>query len=535
MTRKQVLENSHDEIWVEICSIEIPDDWREINRGIVEELKESMAQIGQLNPVIVNEDRKLLAGMHRIVAARELGCTHIRVEVWEGSELEQELITLSENLCRAELCAFDRCISEYRCKEIYETLYPETKRGGKREQGGGSDRQSFASRTAEVRGVTDRTIRREVAVGKVLRELPRDVLKDESFKSLQRFCSLENEDRQRVIRVMEQEKMSVDAAREACGFNMAAEHVDEADGHLDESAKEDAGAGPRKAARPRGKSSTRSPGKRQPAKRSVRPREPETEEAEEWDDAEESEECDFADLFGPADEPEGCDDAEEPEVAEVTDRQVAAEMMREVRNALETLRRAAGALPGGQSGEAARLLDAVEGLFGNDFGRCFDGQSAGDDAERAAVGTVEGDGEVGDEPFDDDADDPAAGWAGGQAGGEGHAEEGGEDDAGGRAGGQADGRADGRAGGQAADGQAAGGRADGGRAGGRAGGGRADGQAAGGQAAGESGSEIEDGQVLAAAQKKRRPPKRQCPGCKTEWHVRQRVCTPGCGHVFYET
>ena len=62
---------------VNIDNIEIPDDWREVRPERVDELAESIQEMGLLEPPVVRplgDDRyELLAGKHRLLALKQLG------------------------------------------------------------------------------------------------------------------------------------------------------------------------------------------------------------------------------------------------------------------------------------------------------------------------------------------------------------------------------------------------------------------------------------------------------------------------------
>ncbi len=189
---------------VDVSNIKIPEEWRETDSFVVQELARSFKEHGQLNPIVLNKDYTLIAGMHRFLAAQRLGWLTIQARFCDGSELEEELLTLDENLVRAELCPLDRCLASARSKEIYEILHPETKRGGKRPEAVAEEVDCFGRRTARLRGVSDRTIRREVAVGKALAHMPRELLKWETMAALEQLTRFPLEEQENILGLMEQ-------------------------------------------------------------------------------------------------------------------------------------------------------------------------------------------------------------------------------------------------------------------------------------------------------------------------------------------
>lgn len=90
----------------------------------VDTLKSSIENIGLINPLTINKENELLAGARRYTALKELGITEVPVHVVDRQSLEQELISIDENLVRKPLdkLEFEKCLN--RGREIYEELNP---------------------------------------------------------------------------------------------------------------------------------------------------------------------------------------------------------------------------------------------------------------------------------------------------------------------------------------------------------------------------------------------------------------------------
>ena len=133
----------------------------------VETLAKSIDQVGLIHPLSVNEDNELLAGGRRYCAVKSLGWEEVEVSVVKRSDLEQELISIDENLVRKPLdkLQFEKCLN--RGREIYEELNPtaskislETKKlspAEKKEQDV-ADTSSFAAVSAEKLGLSKSVI-----------------------------------------------------------------------------------------------------------------------------------------------------------------------------------------------------------------------------------------------------------------------------------------------------------------------------------------------------------------------------------------
>lgn len=151
----------------------------------VEALKKSLESIGLINPVTISESLELLAGARRLQAAKELGWDTIPAQVVERDSLEQELISIDENLVRAPLSGLELERSLNRGREIYEGLNPtvtkvelsteelkgEEKKAQKEAEE--ADEDSFAAVTAEKTGLSKSVIKSAIK---------RDALASEAVK-----------------------------------------------------------------------------------------------------------------------------------------------------------------------------------------------------------------------------------------------------------------------------------------------------------------------------------------------------------------
>jgi ParB family chromosome partitioning protein len=152
--------------------IVILDRHRAVDQDKVDMLVESMREVGQLNPILVHREEDgsgpviLVAGRHRLEAARQLGWSGIDAIFVEADELHRELIEIDENLCRSELSPAEFALAISRRKAIYEALHPETAHGGDRKsekstrQNGDLNADRFSKDTADRTGKSERTIQR---------------------------------------------------------------------------------------------------------------------------------------------------------------------------------------------------------------------------------------------------------------------------------------------------------------------------------------------------------------------------------------
>ena len=132
-----------EQVSIKIDEIKINPERRQTDRNVVKDLMESMDVLGLLSPIIVDTKHTLVAGLHRIEAAKLLGWTEISAYVGDFNELQAELAEIDENFVRSPLSGMERNDMLLRRKQIYEELHPETKNGG--------DKCSEKSRTTRCR------------------------------------------------------------------------------------------------------------------------------------------------------------------------------------------------------------------------------------------------------------------------------------------------------------------------------------------------------------------------------------------------
>ena len=178
-----------------VADIVCRDRLRPVSEAGVAALIASIGELGVIKDAVHVRRKKdgtfhLMAGAHRLEAARRLGMATIPVKAWTCTDDWARLVEIDDNLAGAELTALDTALFLARRKEVYERLHPETLRGvaGARARwSDASELGSFASTTAEKLGITERQVQKIVAAGErlqppdvqALRRAPRPVtLKD---------------------------------------------------------------------------------------------------------------------------------------------------------------------------------------------------------------------------------------------------------------------------------------------------------------------------------------------------------------------
>lgn len=183
---------------IPIFQIKVNEGRREVDQEAVHELADSISKVGLLNAIIVDREYTLIAGLHRLEAAKLLGWSEIECNISSLEGLLAELAEIDENLIRRKLHYTDEGKQLARRKEIYEALHPETQQGKRNGQTSKTETVSvletkpFAEDAAERLGTTARTVRNKIQVAKKLTPKVTEAVKelDIGFKNALKLSRL---------------------------------------------------------------------------------------------------------------------------------------------------------------------------------------------------------------------------------------------------------------------------------------------------------------------------------------------------------
>ena len=114
---------------VPVAAVVVGSRMRQLNEEKVLELMQSYEEIGVINPISLDEDLLLMAGFHRLEAARNLGWETIEAKIFSQEDLQRELIEIDENLIRNELCYVGEAEHIEKRELILESLGKRKQRG----------------------------------------------------------------------------------------------------------------------------------------------------------------------------------------------------------------------------------------------------------------------------------------------------------------------------------------------------------------------------------------------------------------------
>lgn len=148
-----------------IKDIQVSDRIRE-SVGDISDLLVSIRQHGLMNPIILDEGLRLIAGERRYTACRELNWKAIPARIIPGLTTESRLILeLVENVARRDFTWFEECELLARLHEVYTEQH---NKGRKR----GEKAPWSARRSAETLAISPSHFQTKLDTAYILRELP---------------------------------------------------------------------------------------------------------------------------------------------------------------------------------------------------------------------------------------------------------------------------------------------------------------------------------------------------------------------------
>ena len=170
---------------VKIDEIKVSPDRGEVIATDVEELADSIKELGLLTAITVDSEYNLIAGLHRLEAVKQLGWESIECIVLDLTGLQAELAEIDENFIRRNIPTVEYGELLLRRKQIYEALHPEAKHGGdhtsqksKNAKCNLAPAKSFIQDTADILGVNPSTVSRRLQAAKNLTAEAKEILRN---------------------------------------------------------------------------------------------------------------------------------------------------------------------------------------------------------------------------------------------------------------------------------------------------------------------------------------------------------------------
>ena len=163
---------------VPVTDVIVQDRLRPVGAAGVASIIASIVETGVMKDAIHLRKKKdgklyLIAGGHRLEAARQLDWAEIEAKVWaDVTDDWARLMEIDDNLAGAEMDALDTAVFLAARKQVYERLHPETKRGvaGALARWDATEPSSvaFVEATAKKFGLSSRQVYKIAAAGLAL-------------------------------------------------------------------------------------------------------------------------------------------------------------------------------------------------------------------------------------------------------------------------------------------------------------------------------------------------------------------------------
>jgi hypothetical protein len=171
---------------VQIDSIKPPRTvYRHIDNTKVKQLAESIGMFGLRHPITISEDNVLISGAHRIAAMKVLGKKTIRAEVLPVSGVMARILTIEENLIRADLTLMEQAEHLAERNRLLLELGERTSDGqhvNPRGKGARSSAELSPIKStkdfADEMGIAARTLQERMQIANSIDQAARDKLRD---------------------------------------------------------------------------------------------------------------------------------------------------------------------------------------------------------------------------------------------------------------------------------------------------------------------------------------------------------------------
>lgn len=161
--------------------------------GSIEELKKSIKEVGLINPITINQTKKLLAGRRRFQAIKELGWKEIECRVLNSKDqLFDFKVAIEENLKRKPLTELEVANSIKEYDELKRKIEGEKKpqdtlkKGSRMPQD--SEREGWTQdKTAKDLGISRQATQQAIQIAKIVEEKPEYAKIKSGTKILQEY------------------------------------------------------------------------------------------------------------------------------------------------------------------------------------------------------------------------------------------------------------------------------------------------------------------------------------------------------------
>ena len=189
--------------FVPVDEVVVPEKLvRPLNEDRVRMISASMKEIGLRYPITVTDTGTLVAGNHRLAAAKLLGWEKIKAEIVSEDDLDNRLWSLVENLMRHGLTELEEaeCLKEY--NDILVARGMRNENGGDRRSEGIKRKKNTAEVAKEI-GMSKATLNRRIRIATNIGTDARDAIRNtkvaDSMSEMMRLADISSAEEQLVV------------------------------------------------------------------------------------------------------------------------------------------------------------------------------------------------------------------------------------------------------------------------------------------------------------------------------------------------
>jgi len=142
--------------------------------GNIADLKASIADVGLICPLTVDENFTLLAGRRRYQAVTELGWTEVECHILpvDGDQVMAMAVAIEENIRRKDLTEVERAVAVAELDELKRKLEGSAKRFSHPKATSKFDNGWTQDKTAELINISQPAVSRDIKIANAIREYP---------------------------------------------------------------------------------------------------------------------------------------------------------------------------------------------------------------------------------------------------------------------------------------------------------------------------------------------------------------------------
>jgi ParB family chromosome partitioning protein len=189
--------------FVPVDEVVVPEKLvRPLNEDRVRMISASMKEIGLRYPITVTDKGTLVAGNHRLAAAKLLGWEKIKAEIVTEDDLDNRLWALVENLMRHGLTELEEAESLKEYNDILVARGVRNENGGDRRSEGSKRKKNMVEVAKEI-GMSKATLNRRIRIATNIGTDARDAIRNtkvaESASELGRLADISSAEEQLII------------------------------------------------------------------------------------------------------------------------------------------------------------------------------------------------------------------------------------------------------------------------------------------------------------------------------------------------